>query len=681
MSYRLGIDTGGTFTDAVLVGEHNRVLAAAKRLTTRHDLTLGIADALTALPAAALADVELVALSTTLSTNSVVEGRGAPVAVLLPGYRQQQVEKSGLLGIFERDLVLTFAGGHDAAGRETEALDEAGIRRAVETLKGRVSAFAVSSMFGVRNPAHERRVRALAEELSSRPVTCGHELASDLDAPRRALTVALNARMVPIIRELIVAVQNILDRLGIRAPLMMVKGNGSLINTRTALEQPVGTVLSGPAASVVGACALSGVRNAIIADMGGTTTDIAVVRDGLPELGSDGVRIGDWKPMVEAVRVISIGLGGDSEVRFSGRAGMEVGPRRVVPLGLLGHLYPEIRTALGRQLAAGPNQRNNRFALRLEYNDVLMAACSDEEKRAWDMLGRQPVEMESLVQGDRHAGRAIARLQRKGLAIYSGFTPSDAAHVLGMSDHWCAGSARLAALIWARQMRHVYGFGNWAEGDADTPARHVFDRVCHLISEALIRAGLHQHGRLDSSDAKSLTRLLADLVFESSAPATGKPAPGTLFQLRFAADYPVVAVGAPAATFFPEAARQLGVELKLPDNAEVANAFGAVMGSVVQRAHVTVTQPVHGSFIVHGDDGPQSFGDLDSALDRAEELAEAKVRSMCAAAGAGTMEVRLSRHENHIHHDLDGELFLETRVTATATGRPACRATGLGEPG
>lgn len=681
-SLKLGIDTGGTYTDAVLVDEDQQILAASKCLTTRHDLTIGIGHALAELPAEALHDVSLVALSTTLSTNSVVEGRGAPVGVLLAGYREQQVVKSGLREIFDKDLVRTLPGGHDAVGKEHEALDEERARQAILALNARVSAFAVSSMFGVRNPAHEVRLRELIEELCARPVTCGHELASDLDAPRRALTVALNARMVPIIHELILAVQKILLERDIQAPLMMVKGNGSLINTATALRQPVGTVLSGPAASVVGACALSGASNAIIADMGGTTTDIAVVSDGRPELGSDGVRIGNWKPMVEAVRVISIGLGGDSEVRFNGQTGIEIGPRRVVPLSLLGHLYPEIRDALIQQLAASPSRRNNRFALRLEYNEVLMAACSREELRAWEMLSGHPVELDSIVNIDRDASRAIARLQRKGLVIYSGFTPSDAAHVLGLSDHWCSESARLAALIWARQMRHVYGLGRWQEGDAETPSRQIYERVSQQISRALIEAGLHQHRKLDESDALSLTRLLADLVFESSDAPGRVLDSGSLFHLNFAADYPVVAVGAPARTFFPDSAAHLGVELSLPERAEVANAFGAVMGSVVQRAHVTVTQPLHGSFIVHSDREPIQFGELEAAIETAQQIATDRVREMAAAAGAASVEIRLSSDENHVHHDVDGELFLETRVTATATGRPDCQdIRAAGKPG
>lgn len=670
---KLGIDTGGTYTDAVLVDESNRILASAKSLTTRHELTRGIRDALEKLPQEAFAKVRLVALSTTLSTNSVVEGKGAPVGVLLPGYAERQLDRSGLLDIFDKDLVAILPGGHDAVGREKEALDEARVREAIERVQGRVAAFAVSSMFGVRNPAHEIRVRQLIEELASKPVTCGHELASSLDAPRRALTVALNARMIPIIHELIRAVSEILAAKEIAAPLMMVKGNGSLINTETAMKQPVGTVLSGPAASVVGACALSGADNAIIADMGGTTTDIAVVTGGQPELGSEGVRIGEWRPMVEAVRVISIGLGGDSEVRFNAREGIGIGPRRVVPLSLLAHLHPAVEDELRQQLEGGPSRRNNRFAMRLAWDDVLMKECPERELDAWEMLSAGPVSLDGIVERDREAARSIARLHRKGMVIYSGFTPSDAAHVLGLSDHWRPKAARLAALLWARQMRYVYGLGRWQAGDAETPSRHVFEKVGQRISRALIEAGLHQHRSLDEAESRKLTGLLADLVFESGDSPGPHPAAGSLFHLKFAADYPVVGVGAPAPTFFPDAARRLGVELALPANAEVANAYGAVMGSVVQRADVLVSQPLHGQFIVHSDGGPAHFGSLEAAVSAARAIARDKVARMAREAGAEAAEICLGSEDRLVDHDVDGKLFLETRIIATATGRPDVR--------
>ena len=228
-------------------------------------------------------------------------------------------------------------------------------------------------------------------------------------------------------------------------------------------------------------------------------------------------------------------------------------------------------------------------------------------------------------------------------------------------------------------MRHVYDLGRWQEGDAETPSRQIYERVSQQISQALIEAGLHQHRKLDESDALSLTRLLADLVFESSDAPGRVLDSGSLFHLNFAADYPVVAAGAPARTFFPDSAAHLGVELFLPEHAEVANAFGAVMGSVVQRAHVTVTQPLHGSFIVHSDREPIQFGELEAAIETAQQIATEKVRTMAASAGAASVEIRLSSDENHVQHDVDGDLFLETRITATATGRPDCREITAGE--
>jgi len=424
MSLRLGIDTGGTFTDAVLVDDKKQIVNAEKSLTTRFDLSLGIGDVIGRLPQDLLADVSMVSLSTTLTTNSVVEDLGAPVCVLLPGYTSEQVKQSGLLDILPAQMVVILEGGYDAVGREHRPLDEEGARAAIEKLRDEVSAFAISSMFGTRNSSHENRLKQLVTEITGMPVICGHELASSLGAPRRALTAALNARMVPAIKELINSVQTILERHHIEAPLMLVKGDGSLAGLANAIEKPIGTVLSGPAASVIGACQLSGLENAIIADMGGTTTDIAIVSNGQPELSEDGARIGDWQPMVEAVRVNSIGLGGDSEIRFGGHLGLTVGPRRVVPTSLLAHLFPQVVPRLETQLAGMVNARSNRYVMRLENNQAMLNQLGPVELAAWELLGEQPVELEAIVQEDRQFARALARLKRLGLAIYSGLMRS-----------------------------------------------------------------------------------------------------------------------------------------------------------------------------------------------------------------------------------------------------------------
>ncbi|MCY7304945.1 MAG: hydantoinase/oxoprolinase family protein [Rhodoferax sp.] len=669
MTFFLGVDTGGTFTDAVLLDAQRRGVATAKSLTTRFDLALGIGAALDQLPAESLARVDLVSLSTTLTTNSVVEGKGSPVCVLLAGYDAAQIKSSGLIELLGADAIVSLAGGHDAGAAALCALDEAAARAAILRQAPRVSAFAISASFGVRNPAHELQLRAWVEQLCDKPVTCGHELASSLGAPRRAMTVALNARMISHVKLLIESVQRTLVQRRIDAPLMIVKGDGSLINVHSALQRPVGTVLSGPAASVLGACFLSGQQDAIVADMGGTTTDIAVVRGGQPELSFDGAMVGQWRPMVEAVKIYAIGLGGDSEVRFGGGEGLVIGPRRVLPLSLLAHQHPHILPVLERQQNEAPHASQIRFAQRLHADAAHLSRLPEDELAAWERLAQGPVDLERANIEERGLSRALARLERKGLAIYSGFTPSDAAHVLGLSNHWSRDAAVYGARIWARQMRHLYGLGTWKLGDAEAPARQVVDKVINTICQKLIEAGLNDAGQLTEANAGKIANLLTGMVLGGNSQDGQRP----VFALKFAPDLPLVAVGAPAASYYPAVAAALGVRLELPRFAEVANAIGAVLGQVSQRVHVIVSQPVRGVFRVFTAQGPRDFADVAAAVSHAQQLASAEALRRALEAGAAHVEVLLSQTDNKVSNDIDGDMFFEARVTATAFGPPRTR--------
>jgi N-methylhydantoinase A/oxoprolinase/acetone carboxylase beta subunit len=667
MTLRLGIDTGGTFTDAVLVDDQKQIIAAEKSLTTRFDLTIGIGDVVDKLPGPMLEQVSMVSLSTTLTTNSVVEDLGAPVCVLLPGYNETQVKQSGLLEILPAQLVVILEGGFDAVGEESQSLDLDAARNAIIKLQDQVSAFAISSMFGTRNASHENQLKALVTELTSMPVICGYELASSLGAPRRALTAALNARMVPPIKELIGSVTEILKRHQIDAPLMIVKGDGSLASMDNAIEKPIGTVLSGPAASVIGACELSGLKNAIVADMGGTTTDIAIVSNGRPELCKDGATIGDWQPMIEAVRVNSVGLGGDSEVRFGGHKGLIIGPRRVVPTSLLAHLYPEVIPKLEAQLAGMVSASSNRFVMRLENNQALLKQLNSVEREAWESLSDAPAELDAIVLGNREYARAMARLKRLGLAIYSGFTPSDAVHVLGINSHWNSQAAELSARIWMRQMRYLYGYGRWDADDADQACRQVYELVQSTISRTLIEVGLNESEYSGSTRAHGVTDILTKMVLDIGKEQHKSP----LFKLEFASNYPIVAVGAPAASYYKDVADSMQIGLHLPQHADVANAFGAVMGSVIQRAQVTVTQPQFGTFCLFNKDQPQQFGSLEAARKCAEDIVMQEAERKAIEAGARNPQVTLSYEDIHVNDEIDGELFLESMIIATAIG-PAC---------
>jgi N-methylhydantoinase A/oxoprolinase/acetone carboxylase beta subunit len=667
MNLRLGIDTGGTFTDAVLVDDNKHIVAAEKSLTTRFDLTDGISDVIASLPAAELRRVSMVSLSTTLTTNSVVEGLGAPVGVLLPGYNDSQLKQSGLLEILPSHLLVLLRGGFDAVGNEIEPLDEDIATEAISRLHDQVSAFAVSSMFGTRNSSHENRLKTMVTEMTNLPVICGHELASSLGAPRRALTAALNARMVPPVKELIASVSQILKRFHIDAPLMFVKGDGSLANMANVIKKPIGTVLSGPAASVIGACELSGLKNAIVADMGGTTTDIAIVSNGQPELCKDGATVGDWQPMVEAVRVHSIGLGGDSEVRFGAKKGLVIGPRRVVPTSLLAQLYPEVVPKLEAHLGGVVTARSNRFVMRLENNRALLNQLNDVELEAWESLSETPAELDALVLGNREFARAMARLKRLGLAIYSGFTPTDAVHVLGINSHWDSHAAELSARIWMRQMRHLYGYDRWDADDTRGACRQVFELVQSGICRALIEVGINDSGFSGNTTNNGVTEVLTKMILDKGRSHHKKP----LFRLGFANDYPIVAVGAPAASYYEGVANSMQTGLNLPSHADVANAYGAVIGSVIQRAQLSVTQPQYGRFCLFDKDQPRHFESLEAAKKCAEDIVWREAERKASEAGARNPQVSLSYENNHVYDDIDGELFLESTIIATAIG-PAC---------
>lgn len=666
MALMLGIDTGGTFTDCVLFDDDKGVTDSAKSLTTRHDLMLGVADAVASVLDGRAAEVRLVSLSTTLATNAVVEGVGARIGLILIGYDEKALERAGLGEALGEDPVAFVAGGHDSFGREAAPLDTEALQQAVLAQRGNVEVFAISSMFSVRNSAHELTAKAVVAELTDTPVTCGHELTSNLDAPRRALTTALNARLIPYLSRLISGVHRMLEQHGIKAPLMVVKGDGSLVTHEVALERPVETILSGPAASVVGACYLAGTGDAIISDMGGTTTDIAILRDGQPAVNVQGATVGGRRTMVEAVEVHTIGLGGDSDVHFQGGLGVVVGPQRVVPLSLLGHQYPQIVATLERQLKHGwVSARAGRFALRLR-DDADDELTTPAEEAAWEMMGDGPLELESVVQDQSAIGRALGRLRRRGLVTFSGFTPTDAAHVLGLYDSWSLEAARVAAALWGRQTRHVYGWGGWDRDDAEGPSRLVMEQVILQTSRALIGASVASSVGRNDIDPDNLPQAFLDYLLSPQAEASESSA----LRIGFRSNYQLVAVGAPVQTYYPAVAERLDTRLAVPSHSDVASAVGAVAGSVVQRVRINITQPGAGIFRVHGLEGVTDFNELEQAATLASEIATAESETRARKAGTTHIETKLKRKDNAVADGAD-TVFFDSTITAIATGRPA----------
>jgi N-methylhydantoinase A/oxoprolinase/acetone carboxylase beta subunit len=659
MSLLLGIDTGGTYTDAVIFDESDGVIATAKALTTRHDLSIGISGAAVRVMSDSGADpnaIAMVSISTTLATNALVEGQGGRVGLILIGFDAASASRANLIEALRGDPCVLIGGGHGAHGDERNPLDLDALNDALADLNGKVDAYAVASLFAVRNPAHEQAVRARILEATGKPVTCSCELSSRLDGPRRAMTCVLNARLLPMIDRLLVAATKSFKQLSIQAPMMVVRGDGALIRASVARERPVETILSGPAASLVGAAHLADAPNAMVSDIGGTTTDYALMVDGRPCLDADGATVGGFRTMVEAVAMQTVGLGGDSEVALIQKGlghALVLGPRRMVPISLLAVDHgPLVRDALTRQ-ARGMRRGElvGRFVVPVAHASQLQDA-NEREREILDRLGDAPQALDDLLQSQRELGTINVLVSRGQLAL-AGVTPSDAAHVLGMHTAWDVEAAQMAMELFAGQKN---GLGLAVAEDAATIAEEIVEALAMRSAEALLDAGCAEDGLGHQGVAALLL-------------AAREASPSSLVKFNVQLNRPVVALGASAHAYYPRVAERLGTQVLVPTHAEVANAVGAVVGRVRIRVTGTIAMPDDSRYRVFVGEEPSDHPALEEAVAAARSRLEAEAIGRASAAGADDVELAFER-EDRVAVIEGLEKFVESDLAVTVTGRP-----------
>lgn len=657
-SYLIGVDTGGTYTDAaVIAAAGHKVVASAKALTTKGDLAIGVRGAIAKAVASLPRNIDpsqiaLVSVSTTLATNAVVEGHGSATGVFLIGFDASMVERTGIAKAFAGMPVIITKGGHDHNGDMREPLDEAGIEAALANIVGQADAFAVAGSFAIRNPAHEQRVRDIITERTGKPVTISTELSSSLDAPRRALTAVLNARLIARISLLIEAVARAMKELGISCPLMIVRGDGTLALARSVAMRPIETILSGPAASLVGAAWLSGLRDFIMSDMGGTTTDAGVLVNGRPAVSARGADVGGWRTMVKAIDVRTIGLGGDSEVSFGTNGTLTIGPSRIVPVSLIGAEFPEVAAMLDGDLAESEGgSLLGRYVMRpfgAVAGDAAME-LSAREREVYALVGGRPRPLRRIAVSSG-AQRVLSALRRKGLVQLCGFTPSDAAHVLGLQCNWSRAAAEKAAAIAIR----------FREMKAATPeritefSREVWSEVVRLTGRVIIDTALGE-----PADAPRIV----------DAVCSGRGAI-RLARLAITPAVPVVAVGGPVRIYYGEVGRRLGAEIVFPEFCDVANAVGAATGVVACSLTIGVEGDGNGLFRVHDGQGTRSFGSGVEALADGEasgrEAAAAAIRDL----GAGAFDIQVKIEKSYLPDAVDENGLLKAEIRVEAIGRP-----------
>ncbi|MCD4806007.1 MAG: hydantoinase/oxoprolinase family protein [Methanococcoides sp.] len=632
MKYSLGIDAGGTYTDAVLINdEDGNVVGAKKARTTYPDLLVGIQNALDGVDQEILQQVKLVSVSTTLATNTILENTGYPVGLILVG--NADIPKNSAI-----KYSISVDGGHSSGGNETAPLDIDSVKEFVESVKAKVSSFAVSSYFSVRNPEHELKVKEVITELTGMPVICGHELSQSLGAYDRGITAFLNAQLLPITNQFMNTVVSEIERRGIDAKLMMLKCDGSIVGITEALKHPIESIFTGPAASLLGAAYLSKEPSCVVIDVGGTSTDVSLIVDGLPQISDTGAVVGGWQTKVEAIKMETSAMGGDSHVWVRNHV-ISIGPRRVVPLCVAASKYPKIIKKLkqGQSVTRnqlGENLQPTKFFIRTEQKAI---EITQREEELLNRIGDEPIHVADIYWESRMmpSPMLLDSLIQKRLIQAIGFTPTDALHALGVYDEWNTE----AAILGAEQMCIF----------ADMEVKDL----CLDIKKKV---------------AKNMALNLLSYLMENVAPAEIEKGLDGDYLAGFKTDVPVVLLGGPVRAYTEDIKKFVDANILLPEYAEVGNAVGALAGKGVKRIEILIRvtfgeskynlKPT--SISVFSPQGKHEMDNYDEAVQFAEKLGNDIVMQYMKDAQLDDGEINIDVSKREIN-PMNTGIPLETR--------------------
>lgn len=756
----IGIDTGGTCTDAVVYDtEARQVLSYGKTLTTKQDLKEGILKALKALAPEAVAKASCISLSTTLATNACVEGKGGRAKLVFIGVKPAVVEKmAGEYGLpdvseicfLEGDAARLARGSAGSAGSVTSAgsagsvsfagsagsvssagfdgsagtPDWEGFRRHVARDFGVYDSAAVVQINPKYNDgAFERQAEAIISEVLDIPCVRGYDLYQEINVQKRGATALLNARLLPVMRRFFDSVDRSLTEMGLDLPIQVVKSDGSIMSRDYALRRPVETLLCGPAASVIGAlelCHEKEALDALIVDIGGTTSDVALVQGGVPVSSQSGINIGGWKTLVKGITIDTFALGGDTAVAW-GENGLFLDRRRAVPLCMAAAAYPQVTERL-EELAASFGVYSypaNQFFMLAAMPEQL-EKYTESEQRLIKALADGPLIYEDAAKavGISPYILKMGRLEDEGVVLRCGVTPTDVMHITGdyvqydvrasrlgveylrrvtkgSFDDVCGTIYQLAKLRLYQNLVRIlmkYETGQELPKEDEQALERLTERIFRGACGAYWDEGSDARGRSTADIRPGIGAAAGNVGIGSpdcdeGSDARGRSAAGIrpgsgaaagngfrFVAPDFAAKVNLIGIGAPSGIFVKDVAGLLHGKALVPEFAMVANAIGAAAGSVNSQCVVRIqpcTAPgAPGKFIVTGGDLPQYFDYYADALKAARSLAEERACRRAREQGArGRLRTEVQVIEDH--YDVAGQenrLFLEARVEARTTG-------------
>jgi N-methylhydantoinase A/oxoprolinase/acetone carboxylase beta subunit len=679
MKYGLGIDTGGTYTDAVIYDfECSGVVSTAKSVTVKEDLTKGISNTLDRLPQEMLRKVGLVSLSTTLATNACVEGKGSRAKLILIGCSEEVAERYGReYGLPEARDILFVDGGHNQQGNVVAEPDWGYLQEQVIESSHRVEAFAVVELWGIRNAHFEIRAKELITEWTGKQVICGYEITGEINSLKRAASALLNAQLIPLVNDFLDAVKTSLKQKEIEAPLAIVRGDGSLMTEAFARCKPVETLLCGPAASVAGGMKLSDKKNCIIIDMGGTTSDIAIVRDGIPGLATEGARVGKWRTGTKSILIHTVGIGGDSLIRHSGENSLSIGPVRVAPLSWAASRWPQLLDKM--KTVFEMNKRHTVSLCEFFYliRDISYdTSYNQEERNICLALKDGPMSVLELAEaaGTSIYDMSMKRLEQHGVVMRCGLTPTDIMHLTGGFTGWNREAAYYGAAVMARQI-HSDTAGLIQKVNEGVKEKLYYSIVSMLLEdeeERLLKGGI----------TKQLEELLLGSFHKSRKKAETSEKEDSFFTCSISTQAALVGIGAPAHLFLPDVAKALNTCCVIPENAGVANAIGAVTGNVMVEEKVII-RPQYETAGIAGYIGFSSvdreeFTTHAEAVEWAKMAARTLARQVALDRGAGEVDMAMFVNDleadvaNSYNNDPDrNESALEMTFSGSIAGEAA----------
>ena len=445
-----------------------------------------------------------------------------------------------------------------------------------------------------------------------------------------------------------------MERRGIEAPLMVVRGDGTLMSDEFAARSPVETIHSGPAASAIGGRFLSRTDYALVVDVGGTTTDLALIQNGEVTISETGASVSGYKTSVKAANLLSIGLGGDSHITLDRENNIAIGPERVVPLAYLVQQNPNLRghlKSLTQKTWPAPNPKwlEYWFLLR-EPRDPQMLK-TNQEKELVKLLQDGPKAIPEILEalGLFHLNQLGAdQLVRQEIIGKAGLTPTDLLHVDGRYKLWDAEASKYGLKIFSNYL-------NW-------PEQGLTDFIWTYTVEMIVKAIVEFLSEKKIPPLKSYAQDFGPWVFHNCL-YQDHPHLETQIRLRS----PIIGIGAPAEIMLAEVAKRLHTELILPDHYYVANAVGAIAGSVMVSEEILVYPHLSPSgldvigYYVQARDKREEYEELEDALKYARDLSQERALSAALRSGADNPQVIVDELS-------DG---LDTyRIHAQAVGNP-----------